>query len=159
MPLFRLCDLNSRPLQLLVFWHKCQQTSRQHTSATSARPACGEMAQFKRWVFCHFGPCMHFFFQPSNLGTAWVPWYIRTFCYSVDRVLFEYSTVLLYVSHKLRLLDGARRPIFLMNVLHMKIAARTSCRSQLVRAAIFVFSRRIEKSGRLAPSRESTLFL
>jgi hypothetical protein len=32
-------------------------------------------------------------------------------------------------------------------------------RSQLVGAANFVFSRRLEKLGRLAPSRESTLFL
>ena len=67
--------------------------------------------------------------------------------------------VLVYRKTTVRLMDGARRPIFLADFLRMKFAARTSCRSQLVRAEEFVFSRRLEKIERLAPSRESTLFL
>eukprot|EP01043_Picozoa_sp_COSAG02_P021591 COSAG02_NODE_1100_length_14582_cov_130.690672_11_plen_104_part_00 len=66
---------------------------------------------------------------------------------------------ILCVSHKLRLTDGASRSIFLADFLRMKFAAPTSCRSQLVGAEEFVFSRRLEKIERLAPSRESTLFL
>ena len=66
---------------------------------------------------------------------------------------------LLCVSHNLRLLDGASRSIFLADFLRMKFAAPTSCRSQLVGAEEFVFSRRLEEIERLAPSRESTLFL
>ena len=71
----------------------------------------------------------------------------------------QYISTVLYVSYDLRLMDGASRSIFLADFLRMKFAARTSCRSQLVRAEEFVFSRRLEKFERLAPSRESTLFL
>ena len=59
---------------------------------------------------------------------------------------------LLYVSHDLRLLDGARRSIVLANFLRMKFAARTSCRSQLVRAEEFEFNGRLEENRGLAPS-------
>ena len=74
-------------------------------------------------------------------------------------LLLVHTAVLLYVSHKLRrLLDGAPRPIFLADFLRTKFAARTSCRSQLVRAEEFVFSGRLRENQGLAPSRESTLF-
>ena len=65
---------------------------------------------------------------------------------------------ILYVSYDLRLTNGACPRFFLESFQITNSSARTSCRSQLVRAEEFVFSKRLEKIERLAPSRESTLF-
>eukprot|EP01043_Picozoa_sp_COSAG02_P011242 COSAG02_NODE_411_length_22864_cov_6.757523_3_plen_166_part_00 len=61
--------------------------------------------------------------------------------------------VILYVSHNLRLLDGASRSIFLVGFQNMKFVAPTSCRCQLVGGANFVFSRRVEKNERAKAGR------
>ena len=64
----------------------------------------------------------------------------------------------LYVSDDLKLTDGVGRSTFLADFLRMQFAAPTSCRSQLVGAEEFVFSRRLEENRGLAPSWERTLF-